>query len=115
MKADELAQFKNRLERRRTQLLDTFEDARAALDFLEISRPAEFYEEAQEEALSLGLKATEEGSWKELWAVERALASIESGTYGICEACGVRIARKRLEAVPMARYCVECQKASEKT
>lgn len=41
--------------------------------------------------------------------VQRALAKFEDGTYGICESCGTRIELARLEAVPDARCCLECQ------
>lgn len=38
-----------------------------------------------------------------------ALERLDSGTYGICEACGEPIPRERLEARPEARYCVRHQ------
>ena len=41
--------------------------------------------------------------------VERALANLENGTYGLCEACGARIDRARLEALPRAVRCLDCQ------
>lgn len=41
-------------------------------------------------------------------SVERALARIESGTYGICIRCGEEIAPKRLEARPEAALCISC-------
>ena len=37
-----------------------------------------------------------------------ALARMDEGTYGQCEACGKTIAKARLEAIPYTRYCVEC-------
>ena len=37
-----------------------------------------------------------------------ALDRIDKGTYGICESCGKRIAKLRLDAIPFARFCVEC-------
>ncbi len=40
--------------------------------------------------------------------IEDALARIERGTYGRCEACGAAVARERLEAIPHARNCVAC-------
>lgn len=40
--------------------------------------------------------------------IEHALARIEEGTYGRCEACGVPVLFERLEAVPSARFCVRC-------
>jgi DnaK suppressor protein len=40
--------------------------------------------------------------------VERALAKVEEGTYGICDNCAEPIAPGRLEALPWAVLCVEC-------
>jgi DnaK suppressor protein len=41
--------------------------------------------------------------------VREALGRLEEGTYGICGRCGREIAPARLEALPFARYCIECQ------
>lgn len=40
--------------------------------------------------------------------VEHALRRLESGEYGLCEACGTPVPFERLEAVPSARFCVRC-------
>jgi DnaK suppressor protein len=40
--------------------------------------------------------------------VEHALAKLDDGTYGACERCGEPIAPARLEAMPAARYCINC-------
>jgi len=37
-----------------------------------------------------------------------ALYRIEQGTFGRCENCGQDISAERLEALPYARYCVQC-------
>ena len=39
--------------------------------------------------------------------VERALAKMDDGTYGQCEACGKDIAEARLEAMPATRFCID--------
>jgi len=41
--------------------------------------------------------------------IEDALDRLRDGSYGTCMDCGISISRKRLEAVPWARYCVTCQ------
>jgi DnaK suppressor protein len=46
--------------------------------------------------------------------IENSLQSIQKGTYGICEACGEDIGLKRLEARPVARYCIGCKTRMEK-
>ncbi|MGH7906854.1 MAG: TraR/DksA family transcriptional regulator [Candidatus Binataceae bacterium] len=45
-----------------------------------------------------------------LLAIDDALARLKRGTYGICENCGEPIPLARLEAVPFATYCVDCQR-----
>ena|SRR5688572_304105 len=44
---------------------------------------------------------------------EAALRRITKGIFGICEACGERVAEPRLKAMPYARYCVRCQSRFE--
>jgi len=40
--------------------------------------------------------------------IDRALAKLEAGSYGICDDCGHAIAADRLEALPAASQCVAC-------
>ena len=49
-----------------------------------------------------------------LYEIDQALKRIELGTYGKCEMSGKAIPRARLEAIPFARFTVECQSQLEK-
>src|SRR5438045_1883678 len=49
-----------------------------------------------------------------LYEIDQALKRIELGTYGTCEMSGKSIPRARLEAIPFARFTVECQSQLEK-
>ena len=49
-----------------------------------------------------------------LYEIDEALKRIDLGTYGKCEMSGKPISRARLEAIPFARYTVECQSQLEK-
>ena len=46
---------------------------------------------------------------KLLRAIEKALARIEAGEFGICSDCEEEIPQLRLEAVPWTRVCVPCK------
>jgi RNA polymerase-binding transcription factor DksA len=58
---------------------------------------------------------SERQSWlsKRARALEEALHRIRRGTYGICTSCEKPIARKRLDAIPEAALCTECQTRME--
>ena len=51
---------------------------------------------------------------RDLRLIDRALADIDAGRYGICVECGESIAARRLKALPFATRCVECQAQSER-
>jgi RNA polymerase-binding transcription factor len=46
--------------------------------------------------------------------ISAAQARIGAGTYGVCIECGRPIGRKRLEAYPTAKRCIEDQQRREK-
>src|SRR6266852_758521 len=49
-----------------------------------------------------------------LYEIDQALKRIELGTYGVCEMSGKPIPHTRLEAIPFARFTVECPSQLEK-
>lgn len=120
MSAIELEEFRERLveERRRVQ---------EALEFLRQESPGSLEDDTQELSMRddhIGDLATatfdreldeglEEGAERRLEQVEHALARIDEGTYGICEACGRPIAEERLRAVPWATLCIDDQRKRE--
>src|SRR5437764_3766930 len=50
---------------------------------------------------------------RELRQVERAIAKIKAGTYGVCEGCSAKIPVERLNALPYSTLCVKCQRDME--
>jgi len=54
--------------------------------------------------------ALREKNEQHLAAVERALARLDDGTFGTCARCGAAIAPERLEALPWAAHCIDCQR-----
>ena len=58
----------------------------------------------QQRDLALRDRATQQ-----LELVDAALARLDAGTFGTCLRCGKPIAPARLEALPWAAHCIECQ------
>jgi len=52
---------------------------------------------------------------KMLREIDEAIEKIKEGAYGICEKCGNKISKKRLKAIPYAKFCIECKKEIEKS
>lgn len=73
----------------------------------------EFEDKAQAEAPAEMLEQLDEQSREEWEAIDAALARLEAGTYGTCDACGKAITTARLDVMPMARRCLACQQQSE--
>jgi RNA polymerase-binding protein DksA len=47
--------------------------------------------------------------------VEDALSRISDGSYGLCRLCDAKIKPARLNAVPWAPLCIDCQEDAERT
>jgi RNA polymerase-binding protein DksA len=76
------------------------------------THPADDGSELFEREKNLSVLNTLETSLGDL---DKALAKLDAGTYGVCDNCGRPIGEKRLEAMPSAIYCIDCQSALEKT
>ncbi len=49
-----------------------------------------------------------------LQLISEALDRMKAGTYGLCVECEEEVQQKRLDAVPWARHCIECQEKQDK-
>jgi len=55
-----------------------------------------------------------DGERSTLLQIDDALGRIEEGVFGLCLNCSMLMTEKRLNAVPWAPYCLDCQELSEK-
>ena len=69
------------------------------------------YDSAQDE-ISSQLAEVES---RELAHIENALDRMTAGKYGSCEYCGGKIPLARLNALPYATMCIECQRELERS
>jgi RNA polymerase-binding transcription factor DksA/cold shock CspA family protein/ribosome-associated translation inhibitor RaiA len=63
-------------------------------------------------SVNVGLAQNEQQLRRE---VDLALARLDAGTFGECEHCMAPVGKERLDAIPYARFCVECAKEAELT
>jgi RNA polymerase-binding transcription factor DksA len=115
-----LEKQKDRLLHLRDSLLDSMsgvakDTLRARAEGSEASafgmHQADAGSDAYDRDFALSLLSQEQDA---LYEIEEALKRIDAGTYGVCEMSGEKIAQARLEALPFARYTVECQAQFER-
>ena len=58
--------------------------------------------------------AVSENESKQLTLINEALERMEDDEYGLCHNCEAKVNPKRLNAIPWARYCLDCQELVEK-
>ncbi|WP_286726360.1 TraR/DksA C4-type zinc finger protein [Pelotomaculum sp. PtaB.Bin117] len=74
------------------------------------NHPADIGSEVFERSKDFALR---ENAAITLAAVNEAIEKINNGTYGICDVCGEKIQKERLEAVPYTTKCRDCKEAEE--
>lgn len=67
---------------------------------------------SQEEEFSINLRARDRER-KLLHKIDKSLGRLANDDYGYCEACGVEIGLRRLEARPTAELCIDCKHLEE--
>ena len=107
------AMIRDALANQRQQLLSVVQSTQAQMaeksgDLPDVSDRAS---EGFEDELSVGLIAIEAA---QLDDIEAAIARIDDGSYGLCQDCRRPIPRKRLEVLPFARRCLNCEGANER-
>ncbi len=107
-----MEQVRQKLEERRASLRKCIEDELARRGRMQTANPdradlADAYISRQRRT---ALLATYE---EQLELVESALKRLDEGTYGLCTRCSKPISTERLQVLPEASLCMECQKRSE--
>ena len=112
--------FRDLLQEERQKVLETIE-------YLHAENPGSLKDETEESTVDNHLADTatvtldreidytlEENSEHVLKAIDKALAKIEAGTFGICENCGQPIAEERLLAISYTTQCIDCKRREER-
>src|SRR5438477_13210393 len=113
MRKERLASFKKRLLEKHDQLADG------------VGRTAIYGKDQEDDSIKdLGDQAntsyTREfffelgnGDRRLLRDVVAALQKLDDGAFGSCERCNEPISEQRLDALPFARHCIDCQRGIE--
>jgi DnaK suppressor protein len=106
--------LRTELMRRRDSLRSALAGDSAALQELRTrskSDLVDFAVDAVQDEITAQLAEVES---RELAYIENALERMQEGGYGMCEACNREIPLARLQALPSATLCVDCQRDAER-
>jgi len=111
---DQYQALRARLQKQRDEILDMYkQDLKAGQESADdgtediVDRANNAYNRELMFSLSDAERST-------LLQIENALLRMDEGSYGRCANCGQTINVLRLEAVPWARFCIDCQELAEK-
>jgi DnaK suppressor protein len=110
---EELAELRRRLNEERDPLVRRLKDRRQLLAGAAAREPddADWASASADQSL---LARLVDRDAKHLMEVERALAKLEAGTYGICEVTGEPIGFERLRVRPWARHSLAAKELIER-
>jgi DnaK suppressor protein len=106
-----LKDIKKRLTDERTLLIEKLKGNDLSVDDSETPDPVDLAVRNYSKNVML---AVSENESRQLTEVDEALLRIEDEEYGTCLNCEKPINPKRLQAIPWARFCLDCQELLEK-
>lgn len=113
MNRKQMEKFKKLLDDKRVELLARVQAARAT----ETAGPSENAPDLGDRALSSVTRdlsyVLSTGERDILKRIDDALDRLEAETYGECLNCEKKVQQGRLNAVPWARHCIDCQELQD--
>jgi len=106
-----LKEIKERLIAERENLLNKLKENDLSIDDSETPDPVDLAVRNYSKNVML---AVSENDSRQIILINEALERIEDEEYGTCQNCEKEINPKRLDAIPWARYCLNCQELVEK-
>jgi RNA polymerase-binding transcription factor len=103
--------FRARLTAERARLAEEIGEAIKAPDQMTYGSQAAAASQVFEQQRDLALR---DRAIQHLALVDAALGRLDDGTFGQCIRCGREIPAARLEALPWAAHCIDCQTAIDR-
>lgn len=113
MKKKEKEFYKKKLLERKKEIIDKLSEVYYESKEVEPDIVQDVGDKAESSYTKEFLLSLSDVERKQLFLIDEALKRIEDCQYGTCLMCNQAIARKRLEAIPWAQYCIHCQEKAE--
>ena len=107
----QLKDIKERLLKERELLVQKLQGNDLSIDDAETPDPVDLAVRNYSKNVML---AVSENESRQLTLIDEAVLRIDDKEYGTCQNCEKEISPKRLQAIPWARYCIDCQELVER-
>ena len=114
MKKTELEHYRNLLMEKRSDLLDRVRSARNSETQGTDKAAPDLGDRAITTVSRDLMYQLTTGERNIVRRVDAALDRLDAGTYGACVHCGKKVQKGRLDAVPWALHCIECQELQDR-
>ncbi|MGB3862937.1 MAG: TraR/DksA family transcriptional regulator [Candidatus Aminicenantaceae bacterium] len=113
MNKQERERYKKILLERKQELKHQLSEFYSESKEVETGIVQDFGDEAESSYTKEFLLSLSDTERKKLALIDQALKRVETAEFSICQSCGVKISKKRLNVVPWAALCIVCQQKEE--
>lgn len=113
MNKAEREKYKKRLLKKKEEIIEKLSEFYNESKEVETGIAQDIVDKAESSYTKEFLLSLSDAERKQLFLIDEALKRLEKDEYGICQMCQKNISKKRLDAVPWASHCRECQEKSE--
>jgi len=114
VKKDGLEKIRKRLLAKKDELLKDLAKNREVTDETVDESAQDMVDRATSAYTKEFAYSLSEADRRVLILIDQALERLDAATYGTCVHCGQPVQEKRIEAVPWARHCLDCQELQDK-
>lgn len=113
MNKQERERYKKKLLEKKLELNHQLSEFYAESKSVETGIAQDVVDKAESSYTKEFLLSLSDSERQKLALIDDALKRVETSEFGICQSCGAKIAKKRLNVVPWAPLCIVCQQKEE--
>lgn len=109
----EKEKYKKKLLQKKQEIIERLSETYNESKEVETGIAQDLVDKAESSYTKEFLLSLSDAEREQLFLIDDALKRIEKCEYGICQMCGQKISKKRLDVVPWTPYCINCQEKAE--
>jgi len=109
----EKEKYKIKLLKKKEEIVEKLSEAYTESKEVETGIAQDLVDKAESSYTKEFILSLSNAEREQLFLIDEALKRIEKCEYGVCQMCGHKISKKRLDVVPWTSYCINCQEKAE--